>query len=103
MRIGDDLSKTYFDCSGENLEIVFPDQQKKKLIYPTGNAYKDFSDLSKFIEFLKIDANWMSATCALQLQEVAVTIVAKKKGIQLDKKNVTEIAKNSQSSGTCFR
>jgi len=37
-----------------------------------------------------------------QIQEVAVTIVAKQKGIKLDRRNVTEIAKNSQSSEPAF-
>jgi len=38
--------------------------------------------------FLGLDTNWSVATCALQLQEVAVTLVAKRKKIRLDKANV---------------
>jgi hypothetical protein len=45
----------------------------------------------------------MACTCALQLQEVAVTIVAKKKGIELNKKNVNQIAKDAQPSDTAFK
>ena len=41
--------------------------------------------------FLELDINWSQATCALQLQEVAVTLVAEKKKIKLDKTNVERI------------
>lgn len=41
--------------------------------------------------FLGLDTNWSVATCALQLQEVAVTLVAKKKEIKLDKANVERV------------
>lgn len=43
--------------------------------------------------FLGLDVNWFRATCALQLQEVAMTIVAKRKKIELDKRNVEKILK----------
>jgi len=48
-------------------------------------------DLVKSVSFLGLDTNWFSATCALQLQEVAITLVAKQKNIQLDKKHVEKI------------
>lgn len=41
--------------------------------------------------FLGLDDNWSLATCALQLQEVAVTLVAKRKKIRLDKTNVERV------------
>jgi|GEM_PF-3008150 len=41
--------------------------------------------------FLGLDTNWSFATCALQLQEVAVTLVAKRKKIKLDKVNVEKV------------
>ncbi len=41
--------------------------------------------------FLGLDTNWFLATCALQLQEVAVTLVAKRKNIKLDKASVEKI------------
>ena len=41
--------------------------------------------------FLGLNANWSLATCALQLQEVAVTLVAKRKKIKLDKANVERL------------
>ena len=61
------------------------------------------TDLTKHTQFLGIDGNWMACTCALQLQEVAVTIVAKKIGIDLDKKNVIQISKDTQPSDTSFK
>ena len=61
------------------------------------------TDLTKYTPFLGINDNWMVCTCALQLQEVAVTIVAKKVGIKLDKKNVTKIVKDSLPSDTAFK
>jgi len=100
-QIGDQLNKTHFNYSTESLEIILPNQQKTESML-IKNISKDISDISKFSEFLGINKNWMSATCALQIQEVAVTIVAKQKGIKLDRRNVTEIAKNSQSSEPAF-
>lgn len=38
-----------------------------------------------------LSKHWASATVALQLQEVAITLFAKKFGIKLDKKNVEKI------------
>ena len=43
--------------------------------------------------FLGLDASWFLATCALQLQEVAIKVVAERKGIKLDKRNVEKILK----------
>jgi hypothetical protein len=101
LQTGDELSKLYLNYSGLFLEIVLPDEITKSK-YPIGNSYKDLSDLTKFAQFLDIDINWMSATCALQIQEVAVTIVAKRKGIPLDKRNVTQITKNTESNEPTF-
>lgn len=64
------------------------------------NITKD--DLSEFTEFLGIDKNWMSSTCALQLQEVAVTMVAAKKGIKLDKRSVGDTTINSEPNEPAF-
>lgn len=41
--------------------------------------------------FLGLDDNWSSATCALQLQEVSMKIVAKKRNIELNKATVEKI------------
>lgn len=49
------------------------------------------ADLMESASFLGLDANWSSATCALQLQEVAVTLVARRKNIKLDKANVEKL------------
>jgi hypothetical protein len=47
--------------------------------------------LMESASFLGLDTNWSLATCALQLQEVAVTLVAEKKKIRLDKANVEKV------------
>ena len=49
------------------------------------------TDLMQSASFLGLDTNWSLATCALQLQEVAVTLVAKRKNIKLDKANVEKV------------
>jgi hypothetical protein len=49
------------------------------------------ADLMESASFLGLDTNWSVATCTLQLQEVAVILVAKKKCIELDKPNVERI------------
>jgi len=41
--------------------------------------------------FLGVDDNWSLATCALQLQEIAVTLVAKRKKIDLGKASIEKI------------
>jgi hypothetical protein len=46
------------------------------------------ADLMDSASFIGLDTNWSVATCALQLQEVAITLVAKQKNIKLDKKHV---------------
>lgn len=60
--------------------LVSPPAEKKEL---------DF--LIESASFLGLDTNWSLATCALQLQEVAVTLVAEKRNIILDKTNVEKI------------
>jgi len=47
--------------------------------------------LKQVARTLGFDNNWFSATCALQLQEVAITLVAKRKNIKLDQTSVEEI------------
>ena len=63
------------------------------------------SEISKNLitsaSFLGLDQNWASSTCALQLQEVAVILVAKKKGIELGKKNIERIL-NKEVKETSF-
>ena len=43
--------------------------------------------------FLRLDSNWFLATCALQLQEVAIKVIAERKEIKLNKRNVEKILK----------
>ena len=49
------------------------------------------TSLIKTATFLGLDNNWSLATCALQLQEVAVTLVAKRKNIKLDRMEVEKV------------
>jgi len=51
--------------------------------------------------FLGLDTNWSLATCALQLQEVAVILVAKAKKIELNKVNVEKLL-NKKIKGDFF-
>lgn len=64
-----------------------------KLILPnlTCSKAEPTLDLMESVFFLGLDTNWSSATCALQLQEVAIILVAKKKNIVLDKINVEKL------------
>lgn len=48
-------------------------------------------DLMKSASFLGLDTNWSSAMCALQLQEIAIILVAKRLKIDLCKTNVEKI------------
>jgi len=76
-----------------------PEEKAEQIKTPTESLGKkeEPTDLTiglmQSVSFLGFDTNWSSATCALQLQEVAVTLVAKKKGITLDKANVEKILK----------
>ena len=63
--------------------IASPPQEKKEV--------KTLIGLMECASFMGLDDNWSSATCALQLQEVAVTLVAKRKKIKLDKANVERL------------
>jgi len=49
------------------------------------------ASLMESAKFLGLDTNWSSATSALQLQEVVITLVAKRKGIRLDKSSVEKL------------
>lgn len=62
-----------------------------KQVVVTLRKEKKTSNLMESASFLGLDTNWSLATCALQLQEVAVTLVAKRKGIFLDKEHVEEV------------
>lgn len=55
---------------------------------PQEEAESRISTWFKNISFLQLDENWITATIALQLQEVAVTILSKRFGIVLDKQHV---------------
>ena len=55
---------------------------------PTKKPSELTIDLVESASFLGLDKDWSLAASALQLQEVAVTSVAKRKGIRLDKANV---------------
>lgn len=66
------------------LEQVVVKLKENKPLEPT-------ADLMESATFLGLDTNWSLAVCALQLQEVAVTLVAEKTEINLDKINVEKI------------
>jgi hypothetical protein len=71
-----------------DLFIFSPPKVEKKTLIE--KAEPTFS-LMESASFLGLDINWSSAICALQLQEVAVVLVAKRKNIELDKMNVEKI------------
>lgn len=48
-------------------------------------------DMKQVARTLGFNTNWFLATCALQLQEVAITLVAKRKNIKLDQSSVEKI------------
>lgn len=68
------------------LEQVVVILKERKPVEPT-------ADLMESATFLGLGADWSVAVSALQLQEVAITLVAKRTGISLDKKNVETILK----------
>ena len=81
------VRKNIFDGRiGENVTGLF---------FPPSPLREDrlltINDLSGSVQSLGLDHNWFTATCALQLQEVAVVLVSEKKGITLDKPNVERI------------
>lgn len=59
---------------------------------------EEMSQLMKSATFLGLDANWSMATCALQLQEVAMTLVARRKRMKLDKANVERVLRKEIKS-----
>lgn len=60
-------------------------------ILPNVTQKKPDEDLVKSAEYLGLNQNWFSSTCALQLQEVSIKLVAEKAGIDLNKANVEKI------------
>lgn len=70
----------------------------KQIVVALRKAVEPVIDLMKSATFLGLDTNWFLATCALQLQEVAVTLVAKRKNIKLDKANVERLLKKKIES-----
>ena len=64
--------------------ITSPPQEKEKPTEP-------IISLMRSASFLGLDTNWSMATCALQLQEVTMTLVAKRTKIKLDKANVERV------------
>lgn len=52
---------------------------------------KTESNIAQYSLFLGINQNWMTATYALQLQEVSITMMAKEKEISLKRENVERI------------
>jgi len=76
--------------------VTSPPAKKEELITLSNQTV-----LMESASFLELDSNWFSATCALQLQEVAVTLVAKRKNIKLDKASVEKVL-NKKIEGLSF-
>jgi hypothetical protein len=58
---------------------------------PIGTINYAFRKMKINARHFKLMNNWFSITCALQLQEVIITLVAKNLGIKLDKKKVYSV------------
>lgn len=88
-------SKEYADLFERGVARIFKlgygTNVTRQFIISPPSPPTEASDLVKAAEFLGLDTNWSLATTALQLQEVAIVIIAKKKGIKLDKPNVERI------------
>ncbi len=74
-------AKYLVDSFFDNVIVVI---KKNKPLEPT----KELMDSAKF---LGLDTNWSIATCALQLQEVSIKLVAGKLAIDLSQTNVEKI------------
>lgn len=65
------------------------------LFFPPSPLHEDkpltINDLLGSVQSFGLDNNWFTATCALQLQEVVIVLLAEKKGIMLDKASVEKI------------
>ena len=91
------LNITLFKAKVDNLEkqdAVLSFERHLKTLAIGLNAKeidKTESNMAPYCSFLGISQNWMTSTYALQLQEVSITMVAKKKGIALDRENVEKI------------
>lgn len=59
--------------------------------------------LAESCEFLELDFNWILSAIALQLQEVGMTLVARKLGIKLDRPNVSKILGKRLEKGVSFK
>ena len=74
------------------------------LLYVVGKPRQEeilSTGLMRSAGFLRLDSNWFLATCALQLQEVAMKLVAERKAIKLDKANVERLL-NKKIEGLFF-
>jgi len=78
-----------YNFSGSDVTRQFV--TKPPTISETSRLESPTSELSRHLPFLSLSEDWMCATIALQLQEVAVTILSKRFDIVLDKQNVEKI------------
>jgi len=60
-------------------------------------------ELAESCEFLGLGFEWILSTSALQLQEVAMTLVAKQLGIELDKSSVSKILRKQFEKDVPFK
>lgn len=100
----DDLNTYLEDLYGQNKMRTADVSSLRKILEDVNNLFLEgvirplekrkpepHLDLMGSASFLGLDTNWSSSTCALQLQEVAITLVAKKLKIDLSKANVERI------------
>jgi len=71
--------------------LILCEEYLQKLKIGLNAKDKSEYDIASLSSFLGINHNWMTSTLALQLQEVSITLVSKKKGIILDKPSVERI------------
>jgi len=88
-------------------EIKIEEYQKLKSLIETykleSSAIDSLFSLSEECKFLELDFSWILSTIALQLQEVAMTLMAEKLGIALDKSGVSKILGRQIEGELSFR
>lgn len=88
-------------------EIKIEEYQKLKSLIETfkleSSSINSLFSLSEECKFLELDFSWILSTIALQLQEVAMTLVAEKLGIALDKSGVSKILGRQVEGELSFR
>jgi hypothetical protein len=76
-----------------DVKVLLVDINKTMIskILPAISKREPDEDLVRSSEYLGLNQNWFSATCALQLQEVSIKLVADKIGLDLRQPNVEKL------------